>query len=178
MDLPPPMPQPPTTTTNNGELSLPQNNGINSNTASTSSTTTTTNVNEIKFEDGYQYDAVCPHDNLHFSSVKDWKNHHIEKHMDTKWKCPICSTVSASWHNYSYHVQIQEHGRICPPPWICKLKLPSRPNQNKKAHSTINNISTSSSDNHKLCEKRFGSKYQLLRHIKSEHTNYRVINVK
>ena len=29
----------------------------------------------------------------------------------------------------------------------------------------------------KTCEKRFGSKYQLLRHIKSEHTNYSLLNV-
>eukprot|EP01084_Bolivina_argentea_P021054 39096_1 len=132
-------------------------------------------INEIKFTDGYQYDAVCPHDNLHFSSEKDWKNHHIEKHMDTKWKCPLCDTISASWHNYSYHVQIQEHN--ISPPWICILKTPSIPNTNKKAHSTINN-KKEHRNKLNLCEKRFGSKYQLLRHMKSEHTNYKVIDCK
>lgn len=132
----------------------------------------------IEFEATYQYDAVCPHENKHFSSVKEWKAHHMECHMNTKWKCPLCDTISASWHNYSYHVQIQEHNGICPPPWICKLKLPSITIKNKKAHSTINK----DNNNHqhhplKSCEKRFGSKYQLLRHIKSEHTNYELLNV-
>eukprot|EP01083_Nonionella_stella_P313607 1126526_1 len=134
-------------------------------------------INEIKFSDGYQYDAVCPHDNLHFKSVQDWKNHHFNNHMDTKWKCPLCATVSASWYNYAYHVQIQEHNSTCPPPWICKLKVSPKLSKNKKAHSTINRCTPhmSHSPERKLCEKRFGSKYQMLRHIKS-HTNYKIMD--
>eukprot|EP01084_Bolivina_argentea_P211178 359268_1 len=113
-------------------------------------------INEIKFSDGYQYDAVCPHDNLHFKSVQDWKNHHFNNHMDTKWKCPLCATVSASWYNYAYHVQIQEHNSTCPPPWICKLKVSPKLSKNKKAHSTINRCTPhmSHSPERKLCEKR------------------------
>ena len=116
----------------------------------------------IKFINTYQYDAICPHDNKHFSSVKEWKQHHMDYHMNTKWKCPLCDTISASWHNYSYHVQIQQHNSICPPPWICKLKLPSITIKNKKAHSTINkNKKTHHYQSQSLCYKRFGSKYQL-----------------
>ena len=133
-------------------------------------------VKQVKFEDVYQYDAVCPHDNLHFTSDAAWKQHHHDCHMDTKWKCPLCNTVSASWHNYSYHVQIQEHG-MCPPPWICKLRLPAVPTQNKKAHSTVNKDTKSTSKDSTICLKRFGSKYQLVRHIKSEHTNYHLLDV-
>jgi len=113
----------------------------------------------VDFEERFNYDAVCPHDALHFRSVAEWKSHHLECHQkDTKWKCPLCGKDSASWHNYSYHVQITEHNPICLPPWICKLDRPPTVTQS-----------------HPECGSRFGSKYQLTRHIRSSHPNYRVI---
>lgn len=141
------------------------------------------NKPKIKFSDSYIYDGVCPFDKMRFSEERDFKQHHTKCHMDTKYECPLCKTSSASWHNYAYHIQKQEHNGTCPPPWICKLELPPLLNINKKAHSTINKQQqqkpeTSKEENKdkKLCKKRFGSKYQLQSHIKSEHTNVILID--
>merc|ERR1719361_1048056 len=117
----------------------------------------TTPLEDILFEDCYDYDAFCPHDLLHFKSMEEWKNHHLEHHMDTKWKCPLCGIDSSAWHNYSFHVQTSQHQSVCPPPWICKLK------------KTPTCLDLSS-----RCRLRFGSKYQLIRHIRSAHPNYKV----
>ena len=106
----------------------------------------------IDFKDCYDYDAVCPHDSLHFKSAEEWKSHHLDQHTDTKWKCPLCGVESKSWYNYTYHVQTAKHQSVCSPPWICKLKR----------HNVF------------PCGARYGSKYQLIRHICDEHTNYKV----
>ena len=116
----------------------------------------------VALKDCYEYEAICPHDSLRFHSVEEWKSHHREQHMDTKWKCPLCGTESASWYNYSFHVQISKHKSVCPPPWVCKLdRLPH----------------TNSFGDHISCGARYGSKYQLIRHIGKCHSNYRVCSV-
>ena len=112
----------------------------------------------IRFEDCCDYDAVCPHDSLHFKTAEEWKNHHLGNHMDTNWRCPLCGTKSYCWYNYSYHVQTSDHKWICPPPWICKLSFEHR-------HS---------STGESRCGARYGSKYQLIRHIRDCHANYKV----
>ena len=107
----------------------------------------------------YDYEAVCPHDSLRFKSLEEWKSHHLANHMDTKWNCPLCGHESRSWYNYSYHVQIERHRSVCLPPWICILDRFEHPH----------------SDDHAIyCGARFGSKYQLIRHIRGCHANYRV----
>ena len=116
----------------------------------------------VGLKDCYEYEAVCPHDFLHFQSMEEWKDHHLDHHMDTKWKCPLCGTQSASWYNYSYHVQISKHKSVCPPPWVCKLdRFPY----------------TNSCGDRISCGARYGSKYQLIRHIGKCHSNYRVCSV-
>ena len=117
-----------------------------------------TNPQIVELKDCYDYDAMCPHDSLHFKSAEEWKRHHADHHMDTKWKCPLCGIQSSTWHNYSYHVQTAMHKTKCPPPWICKLeRFPSLFHLENR------------------CGVRFGSKYQIIRHIRSSHPNYKVI---
>ena len=121
----------------------------------------------IQLENCYDYEAVCPHDSLHFQSVEEWKSHHLHQHMDTKWKCPLCGTLSSSWHNYSYHVQSWKHKAVCPPPWICKLQL----------KCTLCNKCLDQQnlfDCGRCCGARYGSKYQLIRHITTSHPSYKV----
>lgn len=108
---------------------------------------------EVEFSKCYEYDAVCPYDSLHFSSINEWRRHHLLCHYDQKWKCPLCGKNSQSWHNYTFHAQAAKHNDVCPPPWICKLDR---------------------SVDAGTCSSRFGSKYQLQKHIKAVHQNYRV----
>ena len=115
----------------------------------------------IQWEDCHDYDAICPHDSLYFKSVAEWRKHHLDEHMDTKWKCPLCGIQSSSWYNYSYHVQSFRHRSFCSPPWICKLDC----------HENRNLFAI---DGKRCCGARYGSKYQLIRHIRREHSNYKV----
>ena len=113
----------------------------------------------IELKDCYDYEAVCPHDSLWFKSEEEWKSHHLANHMDTKWKCPLCGVESKSWYNYSFHVQIEKHQSVCVSPWICKLDYIEKPHSDNAAI---------------CCGARYGSKHQLIRHIRDFHRNYRV----
>lgn len=113
----------------------------------------------IEFKDCHEFDAVCPHDGLHFSSMEQWKKHHVDHHMeDHKWACPLCGEHSSSWYNYSYHVQTSKHKSICLPAWNCKLSFEDP----TFLSGTI------------PCDARYGSKYQLIRHIRKSHPNCEV----
>ena len=120
-----------------------------------------TKPTNIELKDCHDYQVICPHDSLQFDSPEEWKSHHLKDHMDTKWKCPFCGTQSSSWYNYTYHVQAAKHKSECPPPWICTLKSCGK-------HDALNG--------ERCCGARFGSKYQLIRHIRTKHRNYKVKN--
>ena len=116
------------------------------------------NPTVIRIKDAYDYDAVCPHDFLHFKSAEEWRKHHLNSHVDTTWRCPLCGINSSSWYNYAYHVQTSTHKALCPPPWICKLRV---------EHQHL-------ADGEMQCGARFGSKYQWMRHVRKSHANCKV----
>ena len=118
-------------------------------------------IKVVWFSDCYEYDAVCPWDSVHFNSAEEWKSHHLEHHIDTMWRCPFCDKENSSWPNYSFHVQIAEHNSVCLPPWICTMEHKKKSFGGKSGNSW-------------RCDRRFGSKYQFKRHIRSRHADYQV----